>query len=85
MDPENYVFKFGVYRLQKAIDVMNIKKTKTNKKGEQYIEDTGKKYLEFLVSQPRLHDADKQILKKILKIEDEPVKEEPKKPKKDIK
>ena len=52
MDPENYVFKFGVYRLQKAIDVMNIKKTKTNKKGEQYIEDTGKKYLEFLVSQP---------------------------------
>ena len=66
-NPETYVFKFGKYKNMLAKDVKNIKIERTNKQsGESFMAESGKQYLEFLLSLSLLHKADKKVIAKIL-------------------
>ena len=66
-NPETYVLKFGKYKNMLAKDVKNIKIERTNKKsGESFMAESGKQYLEFLLSLSWLHKADKKVIAKIL-------------------
>ena len=65
--PQKYILRFGIYKNQRACDVINITKSKTSKEGIDYIDKCGRKYLQFLIERcDWLHTADKNCINKIL-------------------
>ena len=66
---DEYTFKFGKHLGKSLKDVLSITTEKTNKKGEPYIEQTGKNYIKFLLNLQYVKDTDKEIFKKALGIE----------------
>ena len=63
----NYTFRFGMYKGQKAIDVVNKTQIKVSQLGYNYTDRTGYKYIKFLIKEVNLLPRDITILNAIIR------------------
>ena len=66
-DIMNYTFRFGMYKWQKAIDVVNKTQIKVSQLGYNYTDRTGYKYIKFLMKEVNLLPRDITILNAIVR------------------